>query len=333
MRPTEWNPGRLLETSGYYWQTCTLHAGVKLDVFTVIGKKRMTAAEVSGEISGDAQAVTRLLNALSALGLLEKKEKVYANTRAALQFLCKNSPAYIGYMIMHHQHLVASWSRLDEAVRTGKSVRSSVVTDRDDETRESFLMGMFNLAMELAPRLVEKISMADRHHLLDLGGGPGTYAIHFCQKNPQLRATVFDLPTTEPFARKTIERFGLSDRIDFMKGNYLEDGIRGKYDAAWLSHVLHGEGPDDCRMIIQKAVSALEPGGMIIIHEFILDNSGNAPLFPALFSLNMLLATDRGQAYTEAELTEMLREAGVGSIHRIAVQTPNESGIIAGTIP
>ncbi len=329
MNHTEWNPGKLIELSGYYWKTCTLHAAVKLNVFSLIGEEQMTGAEIAGKCSADEDAMTRLLNALCAMELLCKKEEKFANTPAALSFLCKNSPAYTGYMIMHHHHLVESWSRLDESVRTGKAVRSRAVHG-DEETRESFLMGMFNMAMNLAPRLVQAIDLSGCHHLLDMGGGPGTYAIHFCLANPRLRATVFDLPATEPFARNTIAKFGLSERIDFSPGNYLEDEIQGKYDAVWLSHILHGEGPEACRMMVRKAADALEPGGMIFIHEFILRNTADGPLFPALFSLNMLLGTSEGRSYTEGELAEMLEEAGMKDIHRIPAQTPNDSGILAG---
>jgi hypothetical protein len=101
---------------------------------------------------------------------------------------------------------------------------------------------------------------------------------------------------------------------------------------AWLSHILHGEGPEDCQRIIQKAVSALTPGGMILIHEFILNNEMSGPLFPALFSLNMLLGTPSGQAYSEQQLRDMLSSAGVRNIHRIAIDSPNDSGIIAGVV-
>ena len=83
-------------------------------------------------------------------------------------------------------------------------------------------------------------------------------------------------------------------------------------------------------MIIQKAVDALTPGGMIIIHEFILNNSMDGPLFPALFSLNMLLGTESGQSYSEAQLTDMLAEAGARDIRRIPIQSPNDSGILVG---
>jgi hypothetical protein len=150
--------------------------------------------------------------------------------------------------------------------------------------------------------------------------------------HPGLKATVYDLPTTRLFAEKTINRFELTDRIQFADGNYLKDPVKGRYDAVWLSHILHGEGPDDCRMIIKKAVGALEPGGVILIHDFILNDSMDGPLFPALFSLNMLLGTESGQSYSKAQIKDMLADAGVKNIHRIAVPSPNDSAILIGSV-
>lgn len=330
MNTQEWNPGQLLEISGYFWKTCTLHAGVKLDIFTAIGREQKTAGDIAQKLDVDERGAGMLLNALAAMDLLVKSDDRYANTPSGEALLSKASPKYIGHMIMHQHHLVESWALLDQAVRTGKSVGTP--SFQNEERLESFLMGMFNLAMGIAPGLALQIDLSDRRHLLDLGGGPGTYAIHFCMENPQLNATVYDLPTTRPFAEKTIDKFGLSDQIDFMDGNYLEAEIRGKYDVAWLSQVLHGEGPGDCQKIIWKAVSALDPGGMIIIHEFILNDTMDGPLFPALFSLNMLLRTPYGQAYSEKQLTDMLSEAGVRDIQRIPFQGPNDSGIITGIV-
>jgi precorrin-6B methylase 2 len=331
MANREWNPGELLEVSGYFWKTGTLHAAVKLDVFTCLGERQLSSEEVSDRLKASSKGVERLLNALVAMELLTKADDKYFNTSSAKEFLSKDSPKYLGNIIMHHHHLVESWSQLDQCVQSGQAIRERS-SFSDEEWRESFLMGMFNMAMNMAPMLIPKIDISSRRHLLDLGGGPGTYAIHFCRHNPQLKATVFDLPTTRPFAEKTIERFDLSERIDFRGGNYLKDDIEGRYDAAWLSHILHGEGPEGCKKIIQKAVAALERGGIIIIHEFILDNSMDAPLFPALFSLNMLLGTDSGQAYSEQQLMDMLADAGAKDIQRLAVQTPNDSGIITGII-
>ena len=325
------NPGDLFEISGYYWKTCTLHTGVKLDIFTVLDAGHRTADEVAAAIDGDPRAAAMLLNALVAMGLLDKKGDQFSNSPAAGTFLSKNSKHYIGYMIMHHHHLVQSWAQLDTAVKTGRPVTKDSTT-ADEERRESFLMGMFNIAMGIAPTVANDIDLGGKSKLLDLGGGPGTYAIHFCLANPQLTAAIFDLPTTRPFAENTVARFNLSDRITFEPGSYLTDDIPGRYDAAWLSHILHQESPADCQEIINKTVSVLEPGGLIMIHEFILDNSMDGPLFPALFALNMLQGTEAGQSYSQAQLEEMLKKAGAGNIERLPFKGPTESGIMMATV-
>jgi ubiquinone/menaquinone biosynthesis C-methylase UbiE len=324
-----WTPETIMSLSGGYWKTCALHAAVKLDIFTHIGDGRVAATAITEMIEGDLRGVTMLLNALTAMDFLTHDDGGYANTPAGKTFLSKDSDHYLGYMIMHHHYLMASWSQLDTAVKTGKPLRARS-SQGDAARRESFLMGMFNIAMGIAPRVAAAVDLSPHHHLLDLGGGPGTYAIHFCRANPQLRATVYDLPETRPFAEKTIAKFGLADRINFTEGNYLRDQIPGIYDAALLSHILHAEGPDDCRRLIRKTRAVLRPGGLIVIHEFILDDTLDRPLHPALFALNMLLGTACGRSYSEAQIMEMLADARIKDIRRIPIETPNDSGIIIG---
>jgi precorrin-6B methylase 2 len=329
MEKDTWTADEILKMSGSYWNACTLHAGVKLDIFTMIGDEYLDAENMAGRLGGDLRGVNMLLNALAALGFLIKKEDKYANTPGSKTFLIKGSPKYIGYMIKHHHQLVPGWAQLAKAVTDGRPVRKR--TDSEEE-RESFLMGMFNLANAIAPLFAKKIDLKDRHHLMDLGGGPGTYAIHFCLANPSLKATVYDLPTTRPFALKTIEQFGLSNRMDFMPGDYIEGDIKGSYDVAWLSHILHGEGPEECEKILKKSVSVLEPGGIILIHDFILSDTLDSPLFPVLFSLNMLVNTKEGQSYSESQIKGMLSKVGVKQIKRLPFQGPNDSGIICGVV-
>jgi predicted O-methyltransferase YrrM len=323
-----WHPGTLLQLAGSYWQTFALHAGVKLDVFTCLAENPLTAAQAAARTHTDRRALEMLLNAMCAMQLLKKDQDRYELTDAARRFLVKHSPEYVGHMILHHHHLSSYWACLDEAVRSGKSLRTRPVFSEEQE-REAFLMGMFNNAMLQAPALVDQIDLGNRRTLLDLGGGPGTYAIHFCRKMPQLQAVVFDLPTTRPFAEKTIARFDMSRRIRFVPGDYLTDAIGGPYDVVWLSHILHSESPETCRRIVHKAAEALSPGGMLLIHEFILNDSMDGPLYPALFALNMLLGTGKGQSYTEAQLKAMLSQAGIRQIRREPYCGPTESGIIS----
>lgn len=329
----DWNPKTLLEMSGYYWKTCTLHAGVNLDIFTLLGTDALAGETMAKKMGMEQRGLTLLLNGLTALGLLVKDKETYANTPESAAFLSKESHQYIGHMILHHHHLAPSWVDMDKAlIKGGPTSQETSVSD--DQWRESFLMGMFNMAMAIAPGLAKKLDLGGCKHLLDLGGGPGTFAIHFCLENPDLMACVCDLPTTRPFALKTIERFKVADRISFIPDDYTRDNfcLDSKFDAAWLSHILHGEGPDMAENIIARAVAALNPGGKIFIHDFILDNTMDGPLFPALFSLNMFIRTQQGQSYSEQQLVDMLTRQGIKNIVRLDFTGPTQSGILTGCL-
>lgn len=325
----KWNSGRILSTSSRFWHSCTIHAGVRLEVFSHIGEKKLGAVEVAGLANASERGMTILLNALAAMGLLTGEDGLFANTESARELLDKKSPRYLGYIIMHHHHLVDGWQQLDQAVVTGEPVETK--SHGEEKERESFQLGMFNIAMAIAPRLADIIDLSSRRHLLDLGGGPGTHAIFFCKANPELRATIFDRATTEPFARKTTEKFGVADRIDFIAGDFNRDDIPGRYDAAWLSQILHSNSYEECERLIAKTVSVLEPGGEILVHDFHLNDTMDGPLFPALFSLNMLI-NNHGRSYSEKEVRSMMEKAGAGNIERLPFSGPNESSVLRGIV-
>jgi hypothetical protein len=332
MRETNWTPADLLRLSNGYWSACALHAAVKLDLFTALSTCAFAPAELADVAGVDARGLETLLNALSAMGLVEKQETRFSATSFSAEFLSRSSPRYLGHIILHHHYLMSSWAHLDEAVRIGEPIRARYSSSDEENVRESFEMGMFELGMQTAPAIVARIDLGGRTRLLDLGGGPGAYAVTFCRRNPGVTAMVFDLPTTRRFAEETIVRFGLADRITFAAGDYLTGEIPGRYDIAWLSHVLHGEGPEACTLILEKVVAALDPGGMVLIQEFILNDGMDWPPFPALFSLNMLLGTRSGRAYSEGQLLKMLAAAGVRDARRLPLELPNGAGVVAGEV-
>jgi hypothetical protein len=329
-KATNWTVPELLQLSGGYWAAGALHAGVKLDVFSALAAGPLPAARVAAARGIEARATGMLLDAIAALGLVVKEGSDYALTGFAATHLVRSAPDYLGHIIMHHHHLMESWAKLPAAVRNGGPVRGRVSHAAEEEMRESFIMGMFNLASQLAPRIAAGIDLSGRRRLLDLGGGPGTYAVHFCLQNPQLAATVYDLPTSRDFAEGVVARYGLTGRVVFHAGDFDSDAVPGGFDIAWLSHILHAEGEDGCRTVLRKGVAALEPAGLLLVQEFILDDTKDGPLFPALFSLNMLLGTDGGRAYSEKELAEMMTVAGLKNVRRLPLDLPNGAGVMAG---
>lgn len=332
------SPGPLLAMSGAYWRACALHAGVVLDVFTPLAEAPATPQDLALRLGCDPRALGMLLRALGSMGLLARTGEAYALTGQSRLFLASGSPRYVGHIIRHHHNLVDSFARLDESVRSGRANRPGV--GAGEAASEDFLLGMFNIAMGIAPGLALRLDalllaaglpgLAGRSRLLDLGGGPGTYAIQFCLANPGLAATILDLPGTRPVAEATVARFGVADRVGFQPGDYTTDPLPGGFDLAWLSQVLHAEAPATAAELVRRAAAALNPGGVLLVHEFLLRDDHDGPEFPALFSLNMLLGTEGGQSYSEGEVRAMLEGAGLKRVCRLDFAGPNDSGLIAG---
>ncbi|MBU0481136.1 MAG: methyltransferase domain-containing protein [Proteobacteria bacterium] len=329
METSSLHPGKLFGLASSYWQPCALHAGVKLGIFSSVARNKSTTGEIAADLGTSPRGTEALLNALTAMDLLIKKDGRFTNAPLAAAFLVKEKPGYVGHIIMHHHHLVDGWAQLDVAVKTGEPVETR--DHGEEKERESFQLGMLNLALAIAPAISKEINLQGRKHLLDLGGGPGTHAIHFCLENPQLRATIFDRETTRPFALETARRFGVEKRIDFSAGDFNRDPVPGRYDVAWLSQIIHSNAPETCRKLIRKTAAALKPGGLLLIHDFFLNDDYAGPLFPALFSLNMLINND-GRSYSAAEVSEMMEESGLTDIKRLCFQGGNDSYIISGVL-
>ena len=272
-----------------------------------------------------------LVTALVALNYLERKGEAARVTESSRKYLSTISPDYFGFIIKHMSNILPNWVNLSQAVATGQmvAVNATLTTDYESE-REAFLMGMFNTARQQADRVAEALELSGRKRLLDLGGGPGTYAVHFCLRYPELSAVVFDQPTTEKFARAVFKRFNLEQRVDFIGGDFLNSDLPGGFDVAWLSQVLHGEGPADAARLVKRGAESLNRGGLLGIQEFIIDDDRSGPAQSALFSLNMLVQTPGGQSYTQSEIAAMMTAAGLRDIKRLEAQLPPGCGVMVG---
>ena len=333
-RNREWTARDLIGISGAYWAGCALQAAVQLDIFTILHDGPQDSGELAARLGCNERALGMLLGALASMGIIERNNTTVSAVSSALPFLSRKSPDYAGFIIKHHFNIMPGWSRLDKAVLTGSSTADkSTRYTPDPAEREDFLMGMFNIARLQAEQIAGALDLSGRKRLIDVGGGPGTYALYFCKQNPQLRATVFDLPTTQPFAVKTIASFGLESRVEFVAGNFLNDDLPKGHDVAWLSQVLHGASPAGAAELIRNAASCLVPGGLVCVQEFVLDEDRNGPEHAALFSLNMLVQTPGGQAYTAGEIGDMLRAAGAVTISVLDAELPMSCKVVMGQLP
>jgi ubiquinone/menaquinone biosynthesis C-methylase UbiE len=315
-----------------YWYVCVLHSGIKMQVFTRLGSQSLPAEQLAQRLGADARATGLFLDALSAMGLVIKTGETYSNAPISLKYLDENSPDFMGNIVYHHTHMYQDWGRLDEAVRSGRPPEPA--RERTEEGTRGFLLGMRDLAMRGAEVLTTQLDLSECRSFLDLGGGPGTYCLHFCRKHLQLQGVIFDLPGSETIAGEQIRSFGLEQRVRFVAGNFLRDPLpSGPFDVAFLSQILHSCSVDECADLIKKVYPIVKPGGKVIVQEFILNESKTAPPFAAVFALNMLIHTPAGRSYSLQEIQGWFKDAGFIDWQHLVYDLPNDASLVMARKP
>lgn len=299
----------------------------ELKVFTVLQNKSKSALEVAKAVRINSGAVERLMNALCAIGLLKKEKDKFANSPLTLRLLVKGRPEFMAGL-MHTVHLWDSWSTLTQAVRRGKSVITKNVSRRPKMWVEAFIAAMHERAQGKASKVILMLDLSGIHNVLDVGGGSGVYAMAFVQAKRGIKTTVFDLPNVIKLTRKYVQEKGLLDSIKIVSGDYTIDKLGNGFDLVFLSAIIHSNSFDENRKLIKKCVNALNPGGQVVVQDFIMDEDRISPAFGAFFSLNMLVATEDGDTYTESEVRSWMKGAGLSNI--IKKDTALETALIIG---
>jgi len=322
---------RVLAVAFAYEGARALQAAVVLRIFDHLGGRGATAAEVAQACAAAPAATAILLDALVGLGLLRKSGARYTNGADAARHLVSTSPLSLCDLIRFAAGRYPEWARLPEVVLTGKPARPHDMYQHDAGETRAFIRGMHNLAVARGdafslPRLVD---LSRSRTLVDLGGGPGTYAIHLCKAYPRLHATIIDFRGSLGVAREIVAEHRMEDRIALREGNILTDPIDGPYDAALVSNIVHGEDFETNRRFMKKVFDALAPGGMIIVKDHLMDRSLTKPAGGAVFALAMLMYTP-GRCYGAHEIKGWLEEAGFrGAVKRRIPGTTSVAVMIA----
>ncbi len=325
--PHEMSSDNLSATVTAFRQSRVILTAVELGIFDALGERARSSSDVASALGTDTRATDRLMNALTAMGLLHKKEGKFSNTGTAERHLVRGAKAFMGN-IEHSIHLWDFWSGLTEAVRSGTVASRTKLKDRDAEWGEAFIAAMHYRALAQAPGDINLIDFHDATRVLDVGGGSGAFAMAMVKVKRDLTATVFDLPGIIPITRRYIEEAGLADRIGTAAGDYLVDPLPEGYDIVFLSAIVHSNAPAENALLIRKCAAALRPGGAVIVQDFIMDEDRVQPPFGALFALNMLVATEHGDTFTEGEVRGWMEAAGLVEVERR--DTPSGATQIVG---
>ena len=310
-----------------------LQTAVSLGVFESLETAPHTADEVAQSLNLEPQATELLLNGLAALDILENRAHSFLLTEPAKTYLLRNSPQYVGGMILFEDLSWQSWARLPETIRTGRPARPANMYQEDARETEIFINAMDSLvkARGDTQALTQALDWQNVRDVLDVGSGPATYPIALCKKFPDMRVTIIDLPGTLKITERYVRDAGMADRMTLIPGDYRRDSIRGLFDVVFLSNIIHGEDYKKNQALISKLADNLKPSGRVIIKDHVLDETRASPAVGAIFSLLMLLTTDGGRCYSFGEIRGWMEHAGLSQIQRIDLPLPLTSSLVIGT--
>lgn len=311
-------PEHIMQIGLGFWASKTLLSAVEMGLFTELALHPENIESIQGRLGLHPRSARDFLDALVALGLLERNEGMYSNTPATDFFLDKKKPSYMGGILeMANQRLYGHWLRLTEGLRTGLPQNES--RDGGQPTFEAlyadparlrgFLKAMTGLSHASAVAIAARFPFSEYKTVCDVGAAQGDTAAQIALAHPHLNVSGFDLPEVGPIFEEYTAPLGLSGRLSFHPGDFFKMPLPGS-DVIVMGHILHDWDLATKRMLIGKAYDALPKGGAYIVYECVIDDDRRKHAFGLLSSLNMLVETYGGFDYTGADCQGWLRDAG-----------------------
>ncbi|MFH1727046.1 MAG: methyltransferase [Pseudomonadota bacterium] len=290
---------------------------LELDVFFVLGEEQRTSKEIAKEIAVDHRALDRLMNALVSFEILKKEDGFFSNTESGKKFLLKTSPEFISFG-KHVINMWDSWTTLTGAIKAGGTIYNREKFERSKEWFESFIEAMHDRASLQAPHVADCLDLSNVNKILDVGGGSGAYSFEFINRieNNEAKAFIFDLPDVTCLTKGYAEKAGLEKKILTLDGNYNEDDFGLDYDLIFMSAIIHINSEKQNEILVKKAYEALNENGQLVIQDFFISDDRTQPTKASVFALNMIVATEEGDCYTEKEIASWMGKAGLKNIHR-----------------
>lgn len=316
-----------------YQPACVVMAANELKVFDQL-KQPVTAEQVAKTLTLDPEATERLLNALTSLEIITKENQTYHLPETSHEYLTTGGSHSLQQWIQLSTDLYPIWGQLSTFIKSGILIKSIMeMLGGDPHKMRAFTDAMHDKALKATWMIAREIPVGDAKSMLDVGGGPGTYALEWCKLHNHLTATVFDIAPVLEVTKSYIESYKLQDRVDTKPGNFHKDDLGdSQYDLVLMANILHMYDADMSKALVTKAVKAVKPGGRIVIHGFCTDENQTGPLTDTLFSLNIGMLTEGGRAHPVQEKIDWLKGTGISDIRHFRIDAI-PTGVITGIRP
>ena len=312
-----------------------LFVALHCNIFTNLSKEPKTAKSLAEEAGVPENRISTICTALNSIGLLERKDDLYSNSEGAASFLVRGAPYDFGdYLRLQIDRQMYGFMQQLEGVVTD-NIKPDYIDSYAkwmDDKDEARLYSESQHAGSLGPgrSLARIIDFSKVDHLLDVAGGTGGLSIRLCEANPNLRVTILDFPNVVGLGKEKVKEAGFSDRITFIGANALDYDWPTNVDAVLMSYLYNGVPAESIPQLAQEAYNVMNPGGLYIVHDFMVENDRSGPHLAALWQLQHLAFTPTAKSITPSYVTSIMKDAGFTSINE-KVLIPGMTKVLWGT--
>ncbi len=294
----------------------TIFLAHEFGLFQLLEQEPATTEEIGKALTLKPRAAEGMVAVAAALGFVRHANNGrFELSESGRTYLLASSPYYSAGLLKLPE---MRWSedgqiaQLRDAFRQAEEPRQPLavmIEQLPPEEIQGFIALMHTITLPGVVGLARHPVFRRVRHLLDVGGGSGSLSLGIAANHAQVRCTILDLAPVCRIAHGNAARYGLTDRVSTIAADMFTDPWPGGHDAILFGNIFHDWDLESCRKLAKRAFNALEPGGMILLHEVPLNENKDGPLFAACFSVAMMLH-ERGKQYTLSEFRGLLAEAG-----------------------
>ena len=292
-----------------------LFGALHIDLFSRVSEGVATIDDLAAATKVPRNRIMTLVTALTSIGALKFEGGKYSNSPAAEQFLVRGAKYDFGDYLRYQidKQMYPFLQQLNDVLDGSlgpEEIDSYAHWMSDGDQATLYSESQHSGSLGPGRSLARVVDLSRARTLLDVGGGTGAMTISLCNAYPELESTIIDFPNVAEIGWRFVSEADLVNRVRYIPGNALESTWPTEQDAVLMSYLLSGVPGGRISDLIDWTWESLRPGGVLMVHDFMVDQNRRGPTLAALWQLQHMAFTPDAQSISTAWLSERLKEKG-----------------------